>query len=156
MGERFVEFEAIDVGTKLSEALEKIKKEFGETLVGCHLTVIDKYFLKIKDTSSDKYANVFATWMKQNEIRTLCVYSRTAEPGYDKFWGQLQNVCEKMVDCKLEPSLNTTHDRVWLSTHDFKKYTAVTVGTSLNGLGRQLCFVNKLPDSDVKVLLGHM
>ena len=54
MGEIFVQFEAIDVGTKLSEALEKIKKEFGETLVGCHLTVIDKYFLKIKDTSSDK------------------------------------------------------------------------------------------------------
>ena len=39
MGEIFVQFEAIDVGTKLSEALEKIKKEFGETLVGCHLTV---------------------------------------------------------------------------------------------------------------------
>lgn len=36
MGEIFVQFEAIEAGTQLSEALEKIKKEFGETVVVRH------------------------------------------------------------------------------------------------------------------------
>lgn len=156
MGEIFVQFEAIEAGTQLSEALEKIKKEFGETLVGCHLVIVDKYFLKIKDANSDMYAKVFATWMRQNKIKTLRIHSCASEPGYEKFWEQLQNVCEKTIDCKLKPTLKATHDRIWLSTHDFKNYTAVVVGTSFNGLGRQLCFANKLPDSDVKVLLDLM
>lgn len=155
MEERFVQFQAIDIGTPLDQSLEAIQKEFGKALVGCHLVIIDKYFLKIKNEDSEKYANAFAAWLRRNKIMTLCIYSLAAGHGCEKFWGQLQSMCENTIDCKLKHAINMVHDRIWLSSYDFKNYTAVTVGTSFNSLGRNLCFANKLPDSDVKVLLEH-
>ena len=156
MGERFVQFQAIDIGTPLHQSLEAIQKEFGEALVGCHLVIIDKYFLKIKNEDSEECANAFVAWLKQNKIMTLCIYSLAAGHGCEKFWEQLQSMCENTIVCKLKHAINMAHDRVWLSCHEFKNYTAVTVGTSFNGLGRSLCFANKLPDSDVKVLLKYI
>ena len=149
MAEVFVKFEAVQPKVSLKEALERISHEFGIDSNGCNLTIIDRYFLRISDEDVLPIAETLTSWLSEMGINKLTVYS---ENTHGKYAEALAKKMNGSVCCSYSAPFSNIHDRYWIICSDKSIKAVVSVGTSLNGLGKKYCSVNKLSEADVAQL----
>lgn len=146
MAEMFVKFESVPPNLSLKDALERIENEFEIDSNGCNLTIIDKYFLKINDENILSVAEELTSWLLKIGINELTVYS---EDMRGKFATTLAEKTKGSVCCSYSAPFPQIHDRYWIICFDKSIKAVVSVGTSLNGLGKKYCSVNRLSKTDV-------
>lgn len=129
----------------ISTELQKIR--------GCSvvLTIIDPYFLNVKDCDAEEYANALIMMFKENGFRKIQIFSK--KPGLlsnNKFKNALLQ--QKQIKFEFSTIPNDIHDRFWITN----ELTGVVVGTSLNGLGKKLSLVYQISGDDMTILHNEL
>lgn len=148
----FYEEGVIDRGAALPTALGKIRAELPQMADGCKLYIFDKYFTRVKCKHAEYYARAFHAWsetMKLSEIEIVTVLQDNC------FERILCDLFQKGISIRYDPIISKIHDRFWLFKNG-EKYIGLFVGTSLNGLGKQICITSKLSDDDCSELVKSL
>lgn len=143
-GSRVLEFMTVKGAADRARAI----KHLGEILSGSvHLDICDPYFLK-PDSSNSKSVLNYLSGLNDvipKSIRSIDLFVKPGEKfRNNKVVDGFNNLCQ---DRQIKLSIRTTddiHDRIWIG--DCKR--AYLVGTSFNGVGKQISFILELPDTD--------
>jgi len=142
----------LEMLTGLSMRNEGLKEIRDFTKNTENLIVIDPYIYGGETGNSKKYIDEFTKSSRLQSLKKLhIVYS--SKHGNTKAIKNGIETISKEVGCTFSDVDNSSiHDRIWISD----RQRAITVGTSLGGLGNRLCFILQLPKVDLENLLEYL
>ena len=113
------------------------------------LIIIDRYLFK---STKPGYIKLIADILKTVKFRNIVVITGTGTNEYNekvrkKVENQLTGVCSFEIK-----HTNKIHDRFWIANRE----EAFVMGTSLNGLGGRLCYIDIMVRDDTKIVLDFL
>ncbi|MDD3203523.1 MAG: hypothetical protein PHZ05_07155 [Pygmaiobacter massiliensis] len=139
----------IPKGEDFQIALDKIAAEIGALTPGSKLIIIDKYFTSVKCSDASQIIELFFTWASNSHIQEVDIYSDIKGNCFER---DLVKRFDGTITLRLNKIPSQIHDRYWLFIQNGQPMI-VSVGTSLNGLGKKLCIVQKISETDQAELI---